>query len=99
MTYGELREKLNSFVEHQLATRVVVFENDEEIGKEIDSIDEQEEDMYWHESECMGGLKEATEWLTDNPNEGLTIADFKIIAKGTPTLHIFDSLMESSKKD
>lgn len=92
MTFRELKEKIASFTEDQLKQPVIVFMNDEEIGREVDFLDEQSEDIYWYEGDPMGPLGIATEWLKDNPDEGLTIGDFTKIPKGQPSLHITDSL-------
>jgi len=92
MKFRELKDKLNAFTEEQLDQPVIVFENDDEMGKEIDFLEEQEEDVYWMDGDCYGFLKETQEWIDENPDEELTIEDFRKIPKGQPTLHITDSL-------
>jgi hypothetical protein len=92
MKYRELKAKLDAFTDHQLDQPVVVFENDEEVGKEIDFLHEQEEDIYWYEGDVVGPLDQAKEFVADEKDEDLRIEDLMVIKKGQPTLHINDSL-------
>lgn len=92
MKFRELKEKLDKFTDHQLDQPVVVFENDEEVGKEIDFLHEQEEDIYWYEGDVVGPLDQAKEFVEDDKDEGLRLEDLMVIKKGQPALYITDSI-------
>lgn len=95
MTYKELKEKLETLTEDQLNQTTVVFNNDEEIGNEIDGWEESEEDFYWMDGDCYGDLKTTNEQIvdinkTEPEDDPITIEDFTKIPKGTFTLHTLD---------
>lgn len=86
MKLQELKDKLNSLTDEQLDYPVIVFEGEEEIGKEIDSWDESDEDYYWLDGDCYGNIDGAKEAIKED--DSITLEDFTVIKKGTFTLLI-----------
>lgn len=86
MKYKELKEKLNTLSDEQLEMDVVVFENEEEQGKVIDSWDESDEDFYWDGSDCVGNLEMAKESYGDEWEDEKD--SLVCVPKGTFSLHI-----------
>ncbi len=66
MTYKELKEFIGSLNEEQLEQEVIVFIDDEETGKQIDSWEISQEEIYWERhGDCLGNLEEAKSMTED----------------------------------
>jgi len=90
MKLKELKAVLNTLTEKQLESTAVLFEGDDEIGKEIDSWEESQEDIYWYEGDCWGDAKTAQEGLDElnkEDDDKLTLEDLFKVPKGTVTFH------------
>lgn len=87
MTYKELKEKLNTLSEEQLNQTATVFINDEEVSCEIDSWEEQQEDIYWMDGDCYGGLQNVQEQISkmnesEPEDDKISIEHFHKVPKG-----------------
>lgn len=92
MKFSDLKKIINRMNEKQLAQPVVVFEEDDEQGKEIDYHEKSTTSFYWLDGDCYGDRKECLSWIKSNklefPDDDISIEDFTCIPKGTVTLHI-----------
>lgn len=88
MILRELKDKLNTLTEEQLNQSVIVFDEHEEIGNEITTWDEQDEDIYWLDGDCYGNKESVLEYIEkdEDKDDPLTIEAFHVIPKGYFTL-------------
>ncbi len=88
MTYQELKDFLGTLSEEQLQQPAVVFEGDEENGKELESWEVSFEDFYWGGcgGDCLGTLEMAKESYGDDWEDEKD--ELIKIPKGTVTLQL-----------
>lgn len=92
MKWIDIKKIVDRMDAKQLNQPVVVFEGDDEQGKEIDYHETSKASFYWMDGDCYGDLKEVQSYIKSDkiefPGNDLKVEDFTCVPKGTVTLHI-----------